>query len=229
MDCIAEPAAAQGQPEIAAPTAAEPTATAASATLCMSCEVRARCLGGIAAEAGTAQLKAILAARQALRVHETLYQPDDRFAHVYAVRSGSLVSATQGEDGRQVVGFHFPGEVVGVDGMATGRQRVTVTAMADTQLCAIRFAPRGTEGAGVQAFLARLWDMMSCEMVRERAHQGLLATLPPPRRVAAFFASVRGRLRGRPHGRLPPGMGSREIASYLGVAPELVEAQLPSR
>lgn len=220
MDCIAEQAAVDGQPDPVVAAGSRAT----TATLCMNCEVRARCLGGIAAEAGTAQLQGILAGRQWLRVREVLYRQDDHFDHVYAVRSGSLMSVVRRGGGEQVVGFHFPGEVVGVDGMATGRQGVTVIAMEDTQVCAMRFAPRGGESPGVRAFLARLWDMMSCEVVRERSHQALLATLSPRRRVTAFFSSVSRRVRGRSMHRLPPGMGAQEIASYLGVTPEDVHA-----
>ena len=226
MECIAEPAADRGPPDtVTAAAAAAVASSGASATLCMNCEVRASCLGGIAAEAGTAQLKGILAGRVALQVREVLQQPEDGFATVYAVRSGALLSATLGEDGRQVVGFHFPGELVGADRMLAGGQRITVSAMADSQLCALRFAPGGNEAPGARAILARLWDMMSCELVRGRAHHAMLATLPPGKRVTAFFASVRTRLRSRAPLRLPPAMGAREIASYLGVAPELVEAE----
>lgn len=220
MDCIAEPAAASAQPD---PTVAAHSLATPTATLCMNCEVRVRCLGGIAAEAGTAQLQGILAGRIVLRAREVLYEPDDPFTHVHAVRSGALTSVARRDDGQQAVGFHFPGEVVGVDGMATGRQRVAVVALEETQLCAMRFAPRGNEPAGVRSLLARLWDMMSCELVRERAHQSLLSTLPPEKRVAAFLASVSRRRRGRKAGRLPLGMGPGEIGGYLGVPPEVVQ------
>ena len=227
MDCFAaEPSVTwPGPPD----TAAAPPGTAMSATLCMNCEVRTRCLGGVAAQAGTAQLAGILAGRRTLRMREVLYRPGDRFEYVFAVRSGSLVSTICGEEGEQVVGFHFPGEVVGVDGMAGGRQRVTLAAMEETQLCAVRFAPRGGESAGVRSFLARLWDMMSCELVRERTHQTLFATMPPERRVAAFLASVAGRMRTRAPSRLPPGVASGEIANYLRVPQELVQSVLESR
>ncbi|MBC5783098.1 cyclic nucleotide-binding domain-containing protein [Ramlibacter sp. USB13] len=220
MDCIAEPAADRSDAVVAPAVAG----TTTSAALCVNCEVRSRCVGGVAAEAGTAQLHGILAGRQALLVREVLYEPDDRFVHVYAVRSGALLSAVRREDGERVVGFHFPGELVGVDGMATGRHRVTVRATADTQLCALRFSPRAGNGDSVRAFLSRLWDMMSCELVRERAHQALLATLPVEKRVNAFFASIAGRLRSRGTLRLPPAMGPAEVASYLQVTVGDVQA-----
>jgi CRP/FNR family transcriptional regulator len=215
-----------GVPDLAVPLAAR---SAASGSLCMACDVRTRCLGGVAAELGTVQLKGILTGRQSLLGREVLYRPGDAFATVYVVRSGSLMSTQQGEGAEAVVGFHFPGEVVGVDGMATGRQRVTTTALEETQLCALRFAPRHGDSAGARAFLARLWDMMSCGLVRERAHQTLLATLPPAGRVAAFLESVAARMSRPGHRRrlrLPLGLTAFEIASYLGVPPEPVDAVL---
>jgi len=197
-----------------------------SASLCMNCQVRTRCIGGIAAEAGTVQLQGVLTGRRTLRVREVLDRPDEEFDTVYAVRSGALVSVDE-RDG-QVLGFHFPGEVVGADGMASGGQAVSLRAMEDTQVCALRFAPRAGDAAGVRALLSRLWDMVSCELVRERAHQALMATLPPQRRVAAFLASAAARMRGRNPLRLPPGLVGGEIASYLHVSPEAVAAVLES-
>jgi CRP/FNR family transcriptional regulator len=214
--------------DVAVATPDRPAArTPAAASLCMACEVRARCLGDTAAQAGTVQLRGILAGRQALRGREILYRPGEPFDTVYTVRSGALISTVQGEGGPAVIGFHFPGEVVGVDGMATGRQQVTVTALEETQLCALRFAPRTADTPGARAFLARLWDMMSCELVRERTHQGLLGTIAPQRRLAAFLASVRSRMRGgRGRLRLPLGLTGGEIASYLRLPVEPVEATL---
>ena len=222
MDCtLAGPRAETGPGLAGLLPAHEGSLPPASTSLCMNCEVRSRCIGGIAAEAGTAQLQGMLAGRRTLRTWEVLYRPDQAFEYVYAVRSGVLKSAA----GDEVRGFHFPGELVGVDGMAGGRQRVTVTALQETQLCAIRFAPRAV-GPGPRAFFARLWDMMSCELVRERAHRSLLATLAPGQRVSAFLASMATRMRRAGPVRLPHAMTSEDIASYLQVPEETVDAAL---
>ena len=218
MDCVADEPVSTGPLESVVPCEALPSASAA---LCMNCEVRARCLGGIAAEAGTTQLKAVLAGRRALRVREVLMEADEGQGLVYAVRSGSLVSSIRRADGEEVRGFHFPGEMVGLERPAKGKLRPTIAAMEDTQVCVMRMAPRAGEAAGLRAVLSRLWDMMSCEVLRERAHQALLATLPPQQRVAAFLASVTQRMRGR-RGRLPPGLAGAAIASYLRVPPDTV-------
>jgi CRP/FNR family transcriptional regulator len=226
MDCTA--AGRQAAPSHAshahAHAPAGAAAPAASGVLCMRCEVRARCLGGVAAEAGTLQLQDVLGGRQVLRGGEVLYRPGEPLRTVYVVCRGALKSTVRRDDGEQVGGFHFPGELVGVDGLVDGRHRATLTALEGSEVCAVRFAPRAGAPTGVRALLARLWDMMSCELVREGVHQGLLATLPPPRRVAAFLASVAGRMRGRP-GDAP--LRAQDVASYLRLAPETVASLLP--
>lgn len=209
--------------------AAAPQPTAAvQGSLCMNCEVRTRCVGGIAAEAGTAQVRALLAGRRVLRTWETLYAPDDAFEHVYVVRSGAFKSTARRDGRDEVQGFHFAGEIVGLDGLDDGRQRATVTALEDSQVCAIRFAPCAGDAPGARALLARLWDMMSCELLRERAHRSLLATLPGRRRVCAFVASAAARMRrrGRGPGGLPLAVRGIDVASYLGVPVETVELAL---
>ena len=225
MDCIAADAAATEQrvlDEKPRP-AARPLS---SASLCVACALRDRCLGAVAAHSGTVQLQGILAGRPSLLAREVLYRPGEPFTTVYAVRSGALMSTLPGEAGEAVLGFHFPGEVVGVDAMAGGGHRATVTALEDTQLCALRFSPRASDPADTRAFFSRLWDMMSCELVRERAHQSLLATLPPARRVVAFLASVAARRRDRSARPLPPALSTAEMASYLRLPEAAVQAAM---
>ena len=209
-------------------TAAPQAAAAVQGSLCLNCQVRTRCVGGAAAEAGTAQLKSLLAGRHSLQTWETLYAPDEAFQQVYVIRSGALKSTARRNGRDEVQGFHFPGEIVGLDGLADGRQRATVTALEETQVCAIRFAPRCSDAPGARGLLARLWDMMSCEMLRERAHRALLATLPARARVSAFLASAAARMRrhGLGAGGLPLAVRGIDVASYLGVPLETAELVL---
>jgi len=68
--------------------------------------------------------------------------------------------------------------------------------------------------------------MMSCEVVRERTHHALLATLPASRRVRAFLASVASRMRRRGTAGLPLALTEADVASYLGLPVDGVRAAL---
>lgn len=201
------------------------------ASLCVTCRVRHSCLGGVASEIGTTQLRAFLAGRRRVRAGETVYGRNEPFLYLYAVRSGSLKSVAPQPQGERVTGFHLPGEVVGGDALATGRHRATVTALEDTELCAVRYEPWKSAQPSMRGFLGRLWDMLSRELVRESSDRMVLGALAPQQRVRAFVAGLSQRLRAR-------GLSSREshlpmtradIASHLQVPPEVVARVLDAR
>jgi CRP/FNR family transcriptional regulator len=194
------------------------------ASLCVTCRVRNLCLGGVGSEIGTTQLRALLAGRRRLRAGETVYRRNDPFVYLYAVRSGSLKSVAPQAHGEQVTAFYLPGEMVGGDALASGQHRATVTAMEDTELCAIRYEPWKSAQPATRAFLGRVWDMMSRELLRERAHRMTLDALTPQQRVWTFLVAMTQRLRARGYSsrdfHLP--MSRVDIASYLDVPLETV-------
>lgn len=172
---------------------------APDASRCMTCPVGAACIGGVAAQAGTRQLLAVLAGRRVLRAGEALQQAPHT---LHAVRSGAVKSVLAGAVQPRAV--HFPGELV-TAGLAGCGQPLRLVALEDTELCLLR---PGAAGPGGRAYLGRLWDMASRELVREHAQAGWLAGLPPERRITAFLASLTLRVRA-------PGARARPVRLYL--------------
>src|SRR6478752_5834308 len=114
MDCSAVGAqiAAPGRKPLAGTAARSPGTLAdrpAHASLCMTCPVRAQCLGAVAPQAGTQELLGVLAGRRQMAPGEAVVLPRDG---VCVVRRGSLKSLTLGADGGQARCFHFPGETL---------------------------------------------------------------------------------------------------------------------
>lgn len=192
----------------------------ADASLCLACPVQSSCVGRLAGEAGTAGLRRVLVRQFGLRAGEALPATGDCLFRV--VRSGTLKTVA-GQDGR-VLAFHFAGELVAV---AAGGARVV--ALEDTELCTFR---RGRDeelpDAPEAAYLGRLWDMASRELLRERV--GLLhwRGLPPARRVAALFSALDARLRARgvPARLAQLHLGIADVASYLGLEEAPTETAL---
>lgn len=211
-------------PQHATPTPGSGLLPLDHASLCVACRVRHLCLGGVASEIGTTQLRTFLAGRRRLRAGETAYRRNDAFVYLYAVRSGSLKSVTPQAQGEQVGAFHLPGDVAGADALASGRHRATVTALEDTELCVVRYEPWRAAQPSTRGFLGRVWDMMSRELLRECRHRMALATLMPQERVASFLATLAQRLRarGQPSREHQLPMTRADIASYLEVPVETV-------
>jgi CRP-like cAMP-binding protein len=183
----------------------------AHASLCMTCPVRVQCIGGVAAEAGTRDLLAVLAGRRLLKAGEGI---ELATGGVCVVRRGSLKSLVPGTDVAR--GFHFPGESIVADACCATR----LVALEDAELCVMHAGP-GREG---RASLGRLWDMTSRELVRERAQAGMLASLSPVRRVTTFLAqlAVRARVPGLLSPALVLHLSAADIAAFLQVPGETV-------
>ena len=170
----------------------------------MTCPVRAQCLGGVAQQAGTHDLLAVLAGRRLLPAGEAIVLPR---GGICVVRRGSLKSLTLGAEGGQVRGFHFPGEAVA----AGARVGLPIVALEDAELCIMRTGPSDGVGRPDSACLGRLWDMRSRELLRERSQAGGLAALSPVRRITAFLAELALRAR-------VPGVSSRVLQLHLSAA-----------
>jgi CRP/FNR family transcriptional regulator len=193
-----------------------------NASLCMRCPVRERCIGSVAAHAGTRQLVAVLAGRRELQSGETVHDDGDAFETLSVVRSGALQSLAPGGAGQRVRGFHFPGELVGVGGLALGRHVDTVVALEATELCAVRFHGAGHATTAGRAYDGRLWDMMSRDLLRRRFEANRLAGLAPEQRLLTWFAATLPRLsaHGSPSGEVLLPVSADDVGNYLGLGAE---------
>jgi len=160
---------------------------------------------------------------------ERLYRAGDRFEAIYLVRCGFFKTLRVDEAGsEQVLAFPMSGDVVGLDGVDSGRYTADLIAL-DTGHAAVvsfsRIAQLGREHPGVERVLYRLF---SRELVRQHGMICLLSTLSADSRVATFLLDLSERL-----GRLGCSrtsfvlrMTRQEIGSYLGMQLETVSRTL---
>lgn len=194
-------------------------------TACCTCQLSLACVPCGLAGIHRQPHPVMLFCRHRLLAGEILYRKGEPFHSVHAVRSGALKSALSLADGRtQVAAFHLPGEVFGFDGAAHGRHQCTVTALEDTQTCAVSYEPLlalATQLPPVQHDLHRL---MSLELARAQWQLLLLGSMSAAERLAALLLDLSRRAAARGHSpsefRLR--MTRCDIGSYLGVTAETV-------
>src|SRR5688572_18720435 len=76
-----------------------------------------------------------------LRRKETLFRQGHEFEALFVVRTGAVKSVMVDESGAEhITGFHLPGDVVGLDGISTGRYATTAIALDTTSICTLPFA-----------------------------------------------------------------------------------------
>lgn len=192
------------------------TETAACRNACTDCRVRDKCIAACALDALEPRARDEIAGdRLRLAAGEHLYWRDDRFNALYVVIAGSFKSYNVDLDGNERVrGFHYPGSLIGFDGIESSRQRCHVEAMEDAAVCALSFDRLLTLSLHTPSLQTDLFRSLSRDLVHAET---LAGDYPAEVRMAAFLLEIGGD--GR-EARLP--MARRDIANYLRLATETV-------
>lgn len=155
-----------------------------------------------------------------------LFREGEPFEAIAAVRDGTVKTYIVDREGReQVLGFHFPGEVIGLSAIENERYPCNAVALDNVTLCRFSFsriAVLATRMPGLQKQLFRL-------MSRDIGNALLLAgDHAAEERLAAFLILLSRRHAAVGHSgmRLRLTMPRTDIANYLRLAPETVSRVL---
>lgn len=194
-------------------------------TLCSTCHLKDLCLPHGLTGGDVQRLDGLMFARRRVKEGQPLYREGEKFAFIYAVRSGTFKSGITLKDGReQVTGFQMAGELLGLDGLASGLHASSATALEDAEICAIPYAHLSELAAGSTELQHVISRLMSREIVREHSLMMLLGSMNAEERLAAFLLNLSQRMKAR--GYSPRDfhlrMSRAEIGSYLGMKLETV-------
>ena len=160
---------------------------------------------------------------------EPLFSSGDTFTALYTVHGGFFKTSMLDTEGReQVAGFSMAGELLGLDGMGSGRYRLSAVALEDSMACVIPYALIEERAREVPALQRELHRAMSREIVREQRQMLLLGCLHAEERVAVFLLNLSARLgeRGYSACEFRLRMTREDIGSYLGLTLETVSRLL---
>ena len=192
---------------------------------CSSCNLRELCLPVGVSRPEFELLDPLVATRRTLRRGEWLFRSGDAFESLFAARTGFFKTRVSLEDGReQVTGFHMAGEVLGLDGIGSGRHTRDAMALENSQACVIPYEQLEALSHEFVDLQRQLHRIMSREIVRDQGVMLLLGSMRAEERLAAFLLNLTQRL--HTHGFSPSPlvtrMTRREIGNYLGLTLETV-------
>lgn len=196
---------------------------------CADCSLRSLCLPAGISGGDLARLDAVVKARLPLDGGEGLFRSGDTFEHLYVVRGGCVRTTHPASDGEeQVIGFHLPGELVGLDAISDGRHHCDAVALERTNVCAVPYDQLEEVAAHVPGLQHQILRIISREMVQDHQHLVALGRRTARARLALFLHGLGQRLHAAGYSgeafRLP--MSREDIASYLGLALETVSRLL---
>lgn len=151
-----------------------------------------------------------------------IFREGDAFNAIAAVREGTVKTWRVDRDGReQVLGFHLPGEVIGLSAIDGERYPCNADALDSVQLCRFSFTKVATLATRLPGLQRELFRLLSRDITHA---ERLAADLPADARLAGFLLDLSSRM-SRTDGvidRLRLSMPRADIANYLRLAPETV-------
>jgi len=196
---------------------------------CSNCAMHAFCMPEGLTPAETERIEALVCPSRTIKSGESLFRSGDSFQSIYAVRAGSFKTIVMHRDGREhVTGFHLAGDVLGLDGICSGRHSCDALAIEDSKVCIIPFHLLEAMCRDVKAVQRHVHRLMGSEIVREATLMMLLGTMSADQRVATFLLNMSGKLesRGYSPAEFHLRMTREEIGSYLGLKLETVSRML---
>jgi CRP/FNR family transcriptional regulator len=208
------------------PRAINPDGEGNDLEFCGSCAFAGVCLPEGYDKSALAELHCLIEHVGPYGADDPVFRVGERFGAVYAVRSGMVKTCLVDDAGReQVLGFHLPGELIGLNGIYAARYPCDAIALDTTTLCRFSFPAMAMLAQKVPRLQEQLFRLMSKDILSASM---LAGDFSADERLAAFLVDLADRhaRRGLSATRMVLAMPRTDIANYLRLAAETVSRVL---
>lgn len=193
---------------------------------CSKCSLAELCLPHGLNKEDTQRIDTLVQTSAPLHAGQHLFRVGDAFQAIYAVHSGYFKTYATDDTGReQVLGFHLPGELMGLGAIYPNQHPVNAVALDTATVCRLPYNDLAGLAAQMPSLQRQLLRLMSKDIVGSQALSG---DFTAEERLAAFLMSLSHRLqlRGYSPTEFILAMTRRDIANYLRLATETVSRTL---
>ena len=167
-------------------------------TACSTCGLRNLCLPVGLSAAEVERIDTIIQRRGKLRKNDFLYHAGTSCQALYLVRVGFLKTQdAEGTGSDRVFGFHMAGELLGLDGIATGIHTCDALALEDSEICEMAIDHLEVLCRELPALQKRFHQIMSREIQQDHQVMRLLGGKMAEQRLAVFLLDLSERYRAR--------------------------------
>ncbi len=192
---------------------------------CKSCTLNSLCLPMGLDQGDVEKLDAIVRRGRPAHRGDHLFREGEGFRSLYVVKTGSVKTYIPSEDGgEQVLGFHLPGELIGLDAIDEERHHCSAKVLETSAICEVPFKRLEELSLTLPSLQHQMYRLLSKEISHETDMLALLGSRNAEERLASFLVSISDRLlrRGFSATDFYLSMSRNEIGSYLGLAVETV-------
>lgn len=192
---------------------------------CQSCSVASLCLPVGLSSADLTRLENIIKRNRPLHRGDHLFREGDGFSSLFVVKTGSIKTYASRDDGtEQVLGFHLPGELVGLDAIQDSVHHCSGKVLETSAVCELPFSRLAELSSSIPTLQYQMFRLLSKDIGRDSAMLMLLGNKHAEERLAAFLVSLSERFQNRGYSATDfhLSMSRYEIGNYLGLAVETI-------
>ena len=192
---------------------------------CKNCSLSQLCLPMGLAPEDVERLDEIVRRNRPLHRGDHLFREGEPFKALYIVKTGSVKTYAPSEDGgEQVLGFHLPGEIIGLDAIQLEAHGCSAKILETTAVCEVPFDRLEELSSSIPSLQHQMYKLLSKEIGQDTEMLMLLGKKNAEERLAAFLVSLSDRFRRRGFSAKDfyLSMSRHEIGNYLGLAVETV-------
>ncbi len=189
---------------------------------CGTCSLQELCLPMGLPHDDMRRLETLITPRGPINENEHLFRVGDPLRALFAVRGGCFKTYIVEESGReQVLGFHLPGELMGLDAIWPQKHQCNAVALSTATVCELPYGALSDLSEKLPGLQHSMLRLLSKELALSHS---LAGDFTAEERVAGFLVSLSSRLKVRGHSetQLTLAMSRRDLANYLRLATETV-------
>ncbi|MCF6281289.1 MAG: fumarate/nitrate reduction transcriptional regulator Fnr [Candidatus Polarisedimenticolaceae bacterium] len=192
---------------------------------CQNCSLSALCLPMALTPEDVIRLDSIIKRNRPLHRGDHLYSEGEPFEKLRVVTTGSVKTYSTCDDGSErILGFHLPGELIGLDAIESNHHRCSAKALETTLVCDIPFDQLEKLSHQIPSLQHQLYRLLSREIGHETEILMLLGKKGADERLATFLISLSERFKSRGFSATDffLSMSRYDIGNYLGLAVETI-------
>ncbi|WP_347261274.1 helix-turn-helix domain-containing protein [Rudaea sp.] len=193
---------------------------------CSTCAFGSVCLPAGVDKSALQELHVLVEHVGPYRAGEHIFRRGERFGAIFAVRGGVVKTCLVDDEGHeQVLGFHLPGEMIGLNAIHPEKYPCDAVALDTVYVCRFSFAALTTLAAKIPDVQQTLFRLLSADIGKATA---LAGDHTAEERLAAFLLDLAKRYasRGFSSTRYRLVMPRGDIANHLRLASETVSRVL---
>jgi len=192
---------------------------------CSNCNLHELCLPHGLQANDLEVLEIVVKGSHPIEKGKHIFRTEDPFVSFYAVRSGSVKVYVINESGEeQIIGFYFPGEIIGFDGIEHHKHVCSAVALETATFCSIPYDKIHEICLQIPDLQNQMFRLLSREITNENQLLLTINKRSAEERIASFLISLSSRFHKLGYSakeyNLP--MSRQEIGNYLGLTIETV-------